>query len=89
MITILFSGIKMFILSWMITRFQPLQIILEMLPNKLIYNFTKLLFSCLMCVSFWSTLIWTGDIFIASGVAFVGFWYDKIIGFYENRVRLR
>jgi hypothetical protein len=42
-----------------------------------------------MCVSFWSTLIWTGDIFIASGVAFVGFWYDKIIGFYENRVRLK
>jgi hypothetical protein len=63
--------------------------ILEALPNKLITNIIKLMFSCLMCISFWGTLVWTGDIFTASLMAFIGFWYDKIIGFYENRVRLR
>ena len=89
MITILFSGIKIFLLSWMITRFQPIQMLMEILPDKLIYNLIKLLLTCLMCVSFWSSLLITGNIFVASGVAFVGFWYDKIIGFYENRVRLR
>jgi hypothetical protein len=63
--------------------------ILEALPDKLITNLIKLLLSCLMCLSFWGTLVWTGDIFTASLMAFIGFWYDKILGFYENRVRLR
>lgn len=82
-------GIKIFFLSWLITRFQPIQMLLEALPDRLLNNIIKLLFSCLMCMSFWTTLIYTGDIFMSSAMAFIGFWYDKIIGFYENRVRLR
>lgn len=80
--------ISIWLLSWVITRFEPLQMILETLPNKLITNVIKLLLSCLKCVSFWTTLIWTGNIFLASGMAFISFWYDKWIGPLERRVRL-
>jgi hypothetical protein len=86
---IILDGLSIFIICWMITRFKPLEMILDILPSKyLIFNLIKLLFSCLMCVSFWATLIWTGDIVFASTMGFGGFWYDKIIGFYETRVRL-
>lgn len=81
--------IKLFLFSWLITRFKPLQMLLEVLPDNLLLNIIRLLLTCLMCFGFWASLIWTGDMFISTIVAFVGFWYDKIIGFYEDRVRLR
>lgn len=80
--------IKFFVLAWVVTRFEPIQMLLELLPDNLVSNLTKLLLSCLKCVLFWSVLSFTGDVFIASGMAFIGFWYDKIIGPIENRVRL-
>jgi hypothetical protein len=79
---------QVFILSWLITRFSPLQMILELLPDKLILNMIQLLLSCLMCVSFWTCLVVTENIYLASLSAFIGFWYDKIFGFYEKRIRL-
>lgn len=79
---------QVLILSWLITRFKPLEMILELLPDNLIFNLVQLLFSCLMCVSFWTSLILTQDIFTSALISFIGFWYDKIFGFYEKRVRL-
>jgi hypothetical protein len=61
---------------------------LEALPNKLVYNLIRLILTCLKCLAFWITLTWTGDIFLASLMAFIGFWYDKIIGRIENKIRL-
>jgi hypothetical protein len=80
--------IKIFLLSWVITRFEPIQWVGELLPDNLLFNIIKTLLTCLKCCSFWLTLIWTGDIFQASLMAFIGFWYDKIIGYYENRIKL-
>jgi hypothetical protein len=80
--------IGIWLVSWFITRFEPLQMILELLPNKLIYNLFKLLITCLKCVSFWITLIYTGNIVLASGMAFISFFYDKFIGPIERKVRL-
>jgi len=80
--------ISIWLLSWFITRFEPLQMTLEHLPNKLLWNLFKLLTSCLKCVSFWITLCYTGNIILASGIAFVSFWYDKFIGPIERKVRL-
>jgi len=85
---LILTGIKMFLLCWIITRFKPIEMILDLLPDRLIFNMIKLLLSCLMCMSFWMTLIFTADIFMASAVGFIGFWYDKILGFYENRIKL-
>lgn len=80
--------IKFFVLAWVITRFEPIQMLLELLPDNLVSNLIKLLLSCLKCVLFWSILLFTGDVFIASGMAFIGFWYDKLISPIENKVRL-
>lgn len=79
---------KLFFISWLITRFEPLQMILELLPDKLITNLIKLLLSCLKCVFMWMTLLTTGSIFLAAVGAFVAFWYDKFISPIENKVRL-
>lgn len=76
------------IICWFITHFEPLHMILELLPNKLVYNLFKLLLTCLKCVSFWMTLIWTKDIFLAALMAFISFWYDKVIGPEERKVKL-
>ena len=84
----LFLLIKLFLLSWVITRFEPISMILEILPDNLIFNLFRLLLTCLKCVLFWMTLSFTGDIFISAGMAFIGFWYDKLIGPIENKVRL-
>jgi hypothetical protein len=80
--------ISIWLLSWFITRFEPLQMTLELLPNKLLWNLIKLLTSCLKCVSFWITLAYTQNIILASGIAFISFWYDKFIGPIERKVRL-
>ena len=80
--------IKVFLLSWFITRFEPLQMITDTLPDKLVYNLIKLMVGCLKCVTFWTTIIMTQDVFIASGMAMFGLLYDKLIGPIENKVRL-
>ena len=80
--------LKIFMISWFVSRFEPIQMVLEVLPNKLAYNLIRLLTSCLKCLAFWITLIYTGDLFLASLMAFIGFWYDKIIGRIENKIRL-
>jgi len=85
---ILLTLTNYFLLAWVITRFEPIQMLLELLPDNLVSNLIKLLLSCLKCVLFWSVLIFTGDIFLASMMAFIGFWYDKLISPIENRVRL-
>jgi len=80
--------VSIFLLSWVISRFEPIHMITESLPNKLVYNIIRLVLSCLKCLSFWITLSITGNIFLASGLAFFSFWYDKIIGRLENKIRL-
>lgn len=80
--------ISIWLVSWFITRFEPLQMVLELLPNKLLFNLFKLLITCLKCVTFWITLGYTGNIVYASGMAFISFWYDKWVGPLERKVRL-
>jgi hypothetical protein len=79
---------QVLILSWLITRFKPVEMMLELLPDNLFFNLVQLLLSCLMCVSFWTGLILTQDIYLSALISFIGFWYDKVLGFYERRVRL-
>lgn len=78
---------KILLICWLITRFQPLQMILDILPDNLILNIFKLLLSCLMCLSTWTILIITGSLFLAAAGAFIAFWYDKLIGPYELRIK--
>lgn len=80
--------IKIWFVCWMITRFEPLHMILELLPNKLIFNMISLMLTCLKCLSMWVTLSITGDIFLASVMTFISFFYEKNLGIWEKKVRL-
>jgi hypothetical protein len=62
--------------------------VLELLPNKLLYNLFKLLITCLKCLTFWVTLVWTENMMMAALMAFISFWYDKWIGPEERKVKL-
>lgn len=80
--------VKIWFVSWMITRFEPLHMLLELLPDKLFYNMLSLILTCLKCLSMWMTLIVTGDIFLSSLLCFISFFYEKNLGHWERRVRL-
>jgi hypothetical protein len=78
--------IKCFLLSWMIVRFEPIQWLLELLPNKLYKWILITLTSCLKCSNFWISFIFIHDIFIASAMAFIGMLYEKTIGTWETKI---
>jgi len=62
--------LKCLLLANVIANFSPLQWLLEALPDNLFKWTLIVLTSCSKCVSFWTTLIYTHDIFIASGAYF-------------------
>ena len=83
--------IKLFLTSWFITRFQPIQIyiggILEGIneglfkKRKTIYTIFGLLIkpiSCIKCCAFWLGLATTGNLFISILVSVISHHYDKI-----------
>ena len=63
--------LKCLLLSNVIATFAPLQWVLESLPDGIIKWTLIVLTSCSKCISFWSTWIYTGDIFLASGAYFL------------------
>lgn len=77
--------INTFCLAWVILHFEPLQKLINKLPESAVKFYTQSLFSCLMCTSFWLSLILTHNIFTASISAFLGFWYSRLISDYEKR----
>lgn len=92
---ILITIIKCFFLSWLITRFEPIKDILstffvkavDYLPHTIIMQRrwlkiaakTLTFVTCLKCISFWTTLFITGNIFIAAIVCFIAVWYNQLL----------
>ena len=68
--------IKSFLFAWLITNFQPLKELIKLLPEGLIKFYTQTLFTCIKCASFWTCLILSHDIYLASGTAFIAYLYD-------------
>lgn len=90
-LTTLNTIIKIFVISWFITRFQPIQVyiggVLEGINEGLfkkrpsIYTLFGLLIkpiSCIKCCAFWLGLITTGNIFISILVSIIAHHYDKV-----------
>jgi len=80
--------IGIFLISFLITHFDPLAWLIDLLPNNFIKSLLVILFGCIKCISFWITLGYTRNIFYAALMFFIVFWWDKIIGPYENRIKL-
>lgn len=76
-----------FLGAWTITRFEPLQLLLDNIKdNKFTVPF-KLLLSCTKCVAFWLSLAIYQSFFIACLMAFIAFWYDKLLGGFEEKIK--
>lgn len=86
--TLIIESIKIFLLTYTISRFSPLQMVLELLPNKLIYNLIKLLMSCSRCLALWSGIILTGNIWLAMTISIFMVIFEKTFGVWENKVKL-
>jgi hypothetical protein len=80
--------VSIFLISFTMVKFEPLQWLIELVPNKFIKSLLVVFFTCIKCFVFWSTLIYTRNIVLACLMYFIVFWYDKIIGPYENRINL-
>ena len=70
--------LKALLLAKFITGFEPLQWLLELLPDGLIKWFSIVLTSCFKCCAFWVTLIYSGDIFIASGASYIAYLWTNL-----------
>jgi len=76
-----------FILAWLITHFDPFKQVMTHIPYKKMKPLFRFIFSsidkvisCMMCCSFWLTLLLSGNIILAASMSFIGFWYSKILG---------
>jgi len=74
--------LQMLSLAWWMTNFSPYQDFLTKhlkprIPGYLSYLKTTL--SCFMCHSFWLTLAFTQDFFLACGASAIAYTYDRIM----------
>lgn len=83
--------IKCLCISFVITRFEPINWIMEPIlkktNNNLILLILNQMISCYKCCSFWLTLLYTQNIFYASLAFIIAYTYDKTIGVREKRIR--
>lgn len=63
--------LKIIGLGFLITNFEPLQWVLDKLPNNMIQWNLKLLTGCLKCASFWISLIWIQNIWFSIFIFFI------------------
>ena len=70
--------LKILLLSKFITGFEPLQWILDILPNKMWKYILVVISTCFKCCSFWIGLTITGDVFIAAGASYLAYLYTSI-----------
>ena len=81
MTTLIIDLIKGFLIGWFLSDFQPIQDILLKYKNKIsdkyiLIFYLKTAVSCHKCLSFWMTLIMTGNIWIAFASGFLAYVWD-------------
>ena len=80
--------IKIILLTWFITHFEPIQTLLDKiykyLPKGI--QFTRSYAGCFKCVTFWITLLITFNIFYAIGLSMIAYTYDRIISSFKINI---
>mgnify|MGYP007100172629 CR=1 FL=1 len=78
--------IKSFLMGWMITRFEPVKMIIEELPKNLFTLIISLLFQCSKCATFWMSFLVFHNICLAISSSLLMVIYEKTIGKWEKRI---
>lgn len=93
-LTLMILIIKIFLLGWFISRFSPIQWILEGIENNfhakrhfihMTFFLIREMTSCGKCSAFWVGLV-IGGLWPALIASFLSFWYDKLLSPYENKI---
>jgi len=78
---------KVMLLSYTISRFEPLKMVLDLLPDNLFFNLLRLALTCSKCLSFWIGILF-GQIWIGMIASFTMTIFEKTIGRWIDQVRL-
>lgn len=70
--------LKCLLLAKFITGFEPINWLLELIPDNLFKYILIVITTCFKCCAFWTTLIYSGDVFIAAGAAYIAYLYTNI-----------
>lgn len=80
-------GLKIFLLGWTISRFEPISWLLDLLPDNLGFNIFKLLLTCSKCLCLWIGIIMC-NIWIAMGVSLFMIIFEKTFGRWERKINI-
>lgn len=78
---------KIMLLGFTMSRFEPLRMVLDLLPDNLFFNLLRLLLSCSKCIAFWSGII-LGGVWIAMLASFLMVIFEKTIGSWIDEIKL-
>lgn len=87
--TILIYLGKTLLMSWLVTRFEPLQWILDLLPNNKVKFLLQDATTCMKCMSLYLGLVISGDIYVAALASLLSVFYNKTIGEWEQKVKFK
>lgn len=80
---------KILVLSWLVTRFEPLQWLINLLPEKKIKYLLQDATTCMKCMSLYLGLLITFNIYIAALASFLSVIYSKTVGQWEQKVKFK
>lgn len=83
------SILKILILAYTISRFEPIGWILDLLPNKLILNIFKLGMTCSKCLALWIGILCFNQLYIALAASFIMVLYERSIGKWEQKIKFQ
>lgn len=80
---------KILVVSWLVTRFEPLQWLINLLPDNKLKFLIQDATTCMKCMSLYIGLIITFSIYIAAFASFLSVIYMKTIGQWEQKVKFK
>lgn len=83
---------KILLLAYFITRFEPLQLVLQTLSDRyknLFMIVLYLILSCFKCTSFWVGLILFQSIYLGIIAFIIAFIYDKKLSLWETKITFK
>lgn len=82
--------LKAMMIGWIVTRFQPMIVVVEVLyepvRNNVVANALMVAFTCSKCVAFWASLLMFHNIWIAISASFLMVIYERTLGAWEKRI---
>lgn len=79
--------IKTFLIGLFISRFEPIQLLVEELKDNLICNIIKLLLTCSKCTTWWAGMIMFHNFYLATISMLVMMIFEKTIGGWLMRIK--